>query len=75
MGEHSDIGNISPSTDKSSCVIQRVAHVTKIGAEGVTAVVNGRTLLLPKDKVAEGLAAGDTIIWNGKIWTASNGVV
>lgn len=65
--------NTKRTASGTSCLVQRTGLVTMTGPEGVTALINGRTLLLAAEKVEAGIEAGDTIVWNGNIWTASNG--
>lgn len=62
----------TPRAVGSRCGIRRFGLVKKIGEDGVTVEINGKPLRLPREKVAADAAVGDTIAWDGKIWTASN---
>ncbi|NBD23400.1 hypothetical protein [Paenibacillus glycinis] len=55
----------------SHCVIRRIGLVTEADHNGVTVIIGGKSLRLAGEKVAEGVAPGDAVEWDGKIWRAS----
>lgn len=54
---------------KTSCQIERIGEVLEIQASFSLISINGKSIEVPKNKVAEGIALGDLVVWTGKCWS------
>lgn len=59
--------------DGSRCVIRRTGIVEEIRKDAVCLDIGGKKLTVPRGKTAEAIAVGETVVWNGNIWLASEG--
>lgn len=53
---------------KSSCQIQRIGEIIRLGEQVAVILINGKRIELPIAKVAEGVGLGDQVVWTGENW-------
>ncbi|MDQ8733691.1 hypothetical protein [Paenibacillus sp. LHD-38] len=54
---------------KTSCQIERIGEVIEVQASFTLILINGKSIEVPKNKVAEGIALGDLVVWTGNFWS------
>lgn len=54
---------------KSSCQIQRIGEIIRLGEQVAVILINGKSIELPIAKIAEGIALGDQVVWTGAGWS------
>jgi hypothetical protein len=58
--------------ENSKCQIQRIGKVVSFEEKFAVLEIEGKSIKVPKEKVAPSTKLGDQVQWNGGYWTAAN---